>query len=92
MLVHTPVGSAIIIDHVYGECDVEIDIVVMTLNLLPLELEEFDAILRTNFMSKYHATMDCFRKEVVFKKPRVAEVIFRRRKILLTCLVSTVKA
>lgn len=93
MLVHTPVGNVVIINQVYRECEVEIDTVLMTRDLLPLKLEEFDAILGKNFLSKYHATMDWFRKEVVFKKQGEAEVIFRgRRKILPTCLIFAVKA
>lgn len=57
----------------------------MTIDLLPLELEEFDAILGMNFLSKYYSTVDYLKNEVIFKKPRVAEVVFKcRRKILST--------
>lgn len=88
MLVHKPVGNVVIIDHVYQECEVKIDTVVMTIDLLPLELDEFDAILGMNFLSKYHVTMDYFRKEMVFKKLGEAKIVFKgRRKILPTCLV-----
>lgn len=72
LLVHTPIGSAVIIDHVCRECEVVIDIAVMRIHLLPLELKEFDVVLGMD-MSKNHAAMDCFRKKVVFKNPGVTE-------------------
>lgn len=68
----------------HQRCEVVIDNVVMMIDLLPLELREFDAILGIDFLSKYHATMDCFRKEVVLQNLGVAEAVFKgRRKILL---------
>lgn len=63
----------------------------MLIDLLPLGLEEIDAILGMNFLSRYHAMMDCFNKKVVFKKPGEAKVVFRGRS-LLTCLISAMKA
>lgn len=46
-----------------------------------------------DFLSNYHASMDCYRNEVVLRKLGEEEVTFRgNRKILLTCLISAVKA
>lgn len=65
----------------------------MLVDLLPLELVEFDVILGVDFLAKYHATIDYFKKEVRFEKPGEVEVVFQgRRKILPTCVISAVKA
>ena len=59
----------------------------MFVDLLPLEFVEFDVILGMDFLSKYHATIYCFKKEVRFERPSGVEVVFRgRRKILPTCV------
>lgn len=64
MLVHTPVGNVVIIDRVYRECEIEIiSTIAMTIDLLSLKLEKFDAILGMNFLSKYYATMDFLRRK-----------------------------
>lgn len=50
-------------------------------------------IMCMDFLSKYHTTMECHKNEVVFRKLGEPEVIFRgNRKILPTCMFSTVKA
>lgn len=92
LLVHTSVGNVVIIDHVYQECEIEIDVIVMTIDLLPLELKEFDVILGMHFLSKYHTNVDYFKNEVVFKNSRVAKVVSKgKRKIFPICLMSAIK-
>ena len=66
--------------------------VAMIVDLIPLDLQEFDVILGMDFLSKYRASIDCYRKEVVFRGPGEAEVILRGdRKILPTCMISALK-
>lgn len=72
---------------------VEIDWVTMTVDLIPLDLPEFDVILGMDFLSRYRTSMDCYRKEVVLRRPKEVEVIFRDdRKILPTSIISIIKA
>ena len=74
------------------DCEVEVYKVALLADLLPLELMEFDIILGINFLSRYQASIDCFKKEIKLVKPDGVEVVFRgKRKILPTCLVSAVK-
>lgn len=58
-------------------CVVTIEGVDMYVDLLPLESQEFDVTLGMDFLFKYHAHMDCHRKEVVFRKPSELEVGFK---------------
>ena len=44
----------------------------------------FDVILEMDFLYTHCASMDCHKKEVIFRKPGLAEVVFRgERKIVL---------
>ena len=93
LLVCTPTGENIVIERAYFECEIVIDGEVWLVDLLPLELLEFDVILGMDFLSKYHAKVDCFKKEVWLSKPDGIEVVFKgRRRILPTCVISAVKA
>ena len=46
-----------------------------------------------DFLSRYHASIDCFKKEIKLVMPNEIEVVFQgKRKILPTCLVFAVKS
>lgn len=93
LFIYTPLGDVLIVSNLYKNCEVEVDEVCMAIDLIPLDLQEFFIILGMDFLSKYHASMDCYRKEVAFRKSSEGKVTFRGiRKILPTCLISTVKA
>ena len=65
----------------------------MLVDLLPLELQRLDVILGMDFLFAHYASMDCHRKEVVFRKPGFAEVVFRgMRKAVSRSLISFLKA
>ena len=49
LLVHTPIGETIVIEHAYLECEIVIDDVVWLADLLPLVLLEFDVIVTPYF-------------------------------------------
>ena len=52
-------------------------------DLILLDIHDFDVILGMNWLSRHHATVDCYRKEVRFCKPGETEVVFYAlRKIL----------
>ena len=45
-------------------------------NLMSLDIHDFDVILFMDWLEFHYATMDCFKKEIVFKKPENAELKF----------------
>ncbi|VVA30046.1 PREDICTED: retrotransposon, partial [Prunus dulcis] len=45
-------------------------------DLIPLEMVGLDVILGMDWLAKHHASVDCFRKEVVFRSPGRPEVTF----------------
>ena len=67
--------------------------VVLKANRIPLEMFDFDVILRMDWLSNYRASMDCFTKKIVFRKPGCLELEFEDdRWMLPTCVISTLEA
>jgi len=52
-------------------------------DLILLEILEFDAILGMDWLSEDRANLDCFTKEVVFRKPDGVEVVFSGERRIL---------
>ena len=49
----------------YRDCKIVIEDKILTADLIPIELKEFDAILIMDWLSMYGANLDCLKKEVV---------------------------
>ena len=66
---------------------------VLKANLILLEMLDFDVILGMDWLSNHRASLNCFTKKIQFEKPRYPEFEFvGDRRILPTCVVSTLKA
>lgn len=62
-------------------------------NLISLDIHDFDSILGMDWLESHYATVDCFKKDVVFKTPRKTEVKFcGERKVLPSCVISAISA
>ena len=67
--------------------------VILKANLIPLEMSDFDVILGMDWLSSQRASMDCFTKKIVFRKPEYPELEFEGdRRILPTCVISALEA
>ncbi|XP_070046053.1 uncharacterized protein [Nicotiana tomentosiformis] len=62
--VSTPVGYAIIVDHIYRSCVVTIGSHETRVDLLLLDMVDFDVILGMDWLSPYHAILDYHAKTV----------------------------
>ena len=61
--------------------------------LILLDIHDFDVILGMDWLSRHHASVDCYRKEVRFCRPREIEVVFYGlRKILPKSIMTAMKA
>ena len=61
--------------------------------MILLDIHDFDVILGMDWLSIHHATMDCYRKEVRFCRPRQTEVVFYGlQKTLPNSIMTTMKA
>ncbi|XP_070057808.1 uncharacterized protein [Nicotiana tomentosiformis] len=64
MFVSTPVGDSVVVDHVYSLCVVTIASLETSVDLLLLDMVYFDIILGMDWLSPYHAILDCHTKMV----------------------------
>ncbi|XP_028108048.1 uncharacterized protein LOC114306926 [Camellia sinensis] len=54
----------------------------LSVDLLPLDIDHFDCILGMNWLTKYHATIDCVTKSVMFRPPELPEFVFARNGVV----------
>ncbi|KAA0056483.1 reverse transcriptase [Cucumis melo var. makuwa] len=93
LAIYTPVDDVLLVNEVLRNCEVLVEGISLLVDLLPLELQRLDVILGMDFLFAHYASMDCHRKEVVFRKPGFAEVVFRgMRKAVSRSLISVLKA
>ncbi|KAG5554578.1 hypothetical protein RHGRI_012218 [Rhododendron griersonianum] len=76
LAISTPVGDVVVINVGFSGCELVVGGRKLLVDLLPLDITDFDIILGMDFLSGYHAVMGCFCKEVVFHLPNSDEVKF----------------
>ncbi|KAL4013593.1 hypothetical protein IC575_025765 [Cucumis melo] len=93
LAIYTPVGDVLLVNEVLHNCEILVEGISMLLDLLPLELQRLDVILGMDFLFAHYVSTDCHKKEVVFRKPGFAKVVFRGvRKVVSRSLISVLKA
>lgn len=66
LIVATPVGENLFAESVYRSCDIYIEGKVLPIDLVVIDMVDFDVILGMDWLAFHHATMDCFSKVVKF--------------------------
>ena len=74
--VGTPLGETIIMNNVCYDYLICIDKAELKANLLLLPLHKFDVILGIDWLTKHHAIVNCFTKEVILESPNQPRVMF----------------
>ena len=93
LVVTTPTGEQILQTSVFKGYEILVEGVVLKANLIPLEMLDFDVILRMDWLSNHRVSMDCFTKKIIFKKSGYPKLEFEGdRRILPTCVISSLKA
>ena len=80
--VDTPSGHVLCTDKVYKSCNVLVSGRELEANLVLLDMYEFDVILGMDWLSIFHASIDCFGKKVVFRIPGQAEFVFEGDRVV----------
>ena len=65
--VATPMGDSLVCNSVLKSCVIQIEDREMLANLILMDMYDYDVIFGMNWLVAYHASVDCFRKEVVFR-------------------------
>ena len=76
IVVSLPTGDSRLAESVYMDSRVIIGGQEFLADLILLDIHEFDVILGMDWLSRHHATVDCYRKEVRFCRPGQTEVVF----------------
>ena len=72
----TPIGSTLVIDRTCNSCKVIIEDRELPIDLVVLNMHDFNVILGLNWLSRYHASTDCYEKKVNFHIPSQLEFKF----------------
>ncbi|XP_024042818.1 uncharacterized protein LOC112099625 [Citrus clementina] len=89
--ISTSMGDCQLIDHVYKSCVIRLCDREFLVDLLPLEMHDFDLILRMDWLGPYHVSIDCFAKEIIFRLPGKEEFHFQGNHKSHKALISMVK-
>ncbi|XP_074378395.1 uncharacterized protein LOC141719932 [Apium graveolens] len=75
--IFTPMGNSVIISDVYQECLIAVGDRNYKVNLLPMEMHDFDIILGMDWLSEHRATIDCQGKRVIFGDTDKPEFVYQ---------------
>jgi len=75
-VIGTPMGNMVETNIMYVDVGVSLFGYETEVDLIPLELHDFDIILGMNWLSKYKALIDCYAKTVTFQTPKGERMIF----------------
>ena len=93
LVVSTPTGGSLLAERMYRDSMIRLGEHEFKTNLIILDIRNFDDILGIDWLASHYATVDCFKKDVVFQKPGKAEVKFcGERRVLPSCVISATDA
>jgi hypothetical protein len=93
VVIGTSLGKTVLIEYVYKGCWVRIGDVEMRVDLLPLDLYDFEMILGMDLLVTYKAQIGCFTKTVTLQDEGGRRVEFRgERNIIPNSIISVVTA
>jgi hypothetical protein len=76
LVISTPLGEEVEVYEVYEGYTILIGGYELRVDLVPLDMFDFDIILGMDWLNMYHVKMDCYNKVVILLMPN-EEVIFR---------------
>ncbi|RVW49285.1 Transposon Ty3-I Gag-Pol polyprotein [Vitis vinifera] len=81
LFVATPLGDFVVVNKILRDCCVMIGYREMTVDLVLLDLQDFDVILGMDWLASYHAFVDCFGKRVTFSIPGQPDFSFEGKHV-----------
>ena len=74
MLVTSPLGHSVRVNRVYKKCPLKVHDREFSVDLIALPFNEFDLILRMDWLSKHRTIVKCDKKTVLLKCSNLLEV------------------
>jgi hypothetical protein len=81
-VIRTPMGNMVETNIVYVGVRVSLSEYETKVDLIPLELQDFDIILGMDWLRKYKALIDSYVKTITFQTPKGERMIFEGERIL----------
>ena len=82
-------GGIVIVNTVVRACPIEKEGRNLYANLMVIKLKEFDVILGIDWLSKHHAVVNCYTKEVTIETSGQEKIVLvGERKTIPSCLIS----
>ena len=81
-VIRTPMGNMVETNIVYVGVRVSLSEYETKVDLIPLELQDFDIILAMDWLRKYKALIDSYVKTITFQTPMGERLIFEGERIL----------
>ena len=75
--VSTPVGESLVVDQVFRSCVVTIQRRDTRVDLILLDMVDFDLILGMDWLSPHHAVLDCYAKTITLAMPGISSVLWQ---------------
>ncbi|CAL2266192.1 unnamed protein product [Prunus armeniaca] len=93
LAISVPTGDVFTVGVVYRGSMVLVGDVILEADLIPLDMVDLNVILGMDWLAKNHASVDCFRKEVILRSPERPEVTFcGEPRVLPSCLIAAMAA
>ncbi|KAL2223980.1 UNVERIFIED_CONTAM: Transposon Tf2-12 polyprotein [Sesamum indicum] len=93
LMVYLPVGGGVIVNSVRKGSLVRIGDVNLPVDLIVLDLKEFDVILGMDWLAQHKAIVDCYKKEVMIECSGESKVILvGDRQVVPICVISAMEA
>ena len=81
LFVATHLGDFVVVNKILKDCCVMIGYRNMTVDLVLLDLQDFDVILGMDWLASYHASIEYFGKRVTFSIPCKPDFSFEEKHV-----------
>ena len=75
--VNSPLGTRVSVDKICRDCELEISVILLTMDLSVIDMSEFKVILRMDWLTTNRGIIDCDRKELPPAHMMVLVLYFR---------------
>jgi hypothetical protein len=83
LVISTPSREEVEIEDVYEGFTILIESCELKVDLIPLDMLDFDIILGINWLSMYHAKMDCYAKIIILKMTNNDKVKLKKERNMM---------
>lgn len=83
LVISTPSREEVEIEDVYEGFTILIESYELKVDLIPLDMLDFDIILGINWLSMYHAKMDCYAKIIILKMTNNDKVKLKKERNMM---------